>query len=118
MSRSRGSVTVLHDDPGNKPSDLMTSGLFLVAAGMHLSIQSYKPIMGAHFTDDRLEFIRGSTIVDCHSHGSALLTADYIRPSHFDNTKHLRVAKYVEGELVWCPSTGGTCATGNHVKYH
>ena len=118
MSRSDGLVPVLHDNQGNKPFDLMTSGLSLVAAGMHLSIQSYKPIMCAHFTNDRLEFVRGSTIVDCHSHGSALLTVHYIRPSRFEYTKDLRVAKYVEGELVRCPSTGGTCAIGNHVKYH
>ena len=97
MSRSNGLVPVLHDDPGDKPFGLMTSGLSSVAARMHLSLQSYTPIMCANFTDDRLEFVRGSTIVDRHSHGTALLTLYYIRPSRFEYTKDLRVAKYVEG---------------------
>ena len=52
--------------------------------------------MCAHIANDRLEFVRGSAIIDRHSHGSALLTVDYIRSSCFEYTKDLRVAKYVE----------------------
>ena len=74
----------------------MTSGMSLVAAGMHLSIQSHKPIVCAHFTNDPLE-LYGAVPFDRHSHGTALITVDYIRPSRFEHTKDLRVAKYVEG---------------------
>ena len=88
MSSSEGLVPVLHDDPGDQPLGLMTSGVFLVAARMNLNIQSYKPFMYPHFTDDRLEFVRGS---------SALPTVDYIKPSRLEFRKHLRVARYFEG---------------------
>jgi hypothetical protein len=74
----------------------MTSVRFLVSAGVELSMQSDKPIMCAHITDDHLEFVRGGTIVDRHTHGSALFTWN-MSDQAVSNMEGLRFSKYVEG---------------------